>query len=99
MNVQLSKGYYITAELRIIDPETTKRTKAELLNLCEQTRKEPGCSLFQLHECPDDPLRLLLWERFDDEAAYHQHFAESHTLVYKNLNLTKVIQFFASNVL
>ncbi|MGF6147762.1 Uncharacterised protein [Kingella potus] len=39
------------------------------------------------------------WERFDDEAAFKQHFDETHTKDYVALDLTEVVQYFVSDVL
>jgi len=38
--------------------------------------------------------RLLLWECFDDEAAFKAHFEYAHTKVYFALGLTEVLQNF-----
>ncbi|NOK63435.1 MAG: carboxymuconolactone decarboxylase [Chloroflexi bacterium AL-W] len=69
-----------------------------LLTLCDRTLQEPGCSLFTLHHDTSIPTRFVLWERFDDEAAYTQHFEEAHTKAYLELDLTEVVQHFQTNI-
>ncbi len=91
-------GYYITAELRVTDASKVAEAKAALSTLCSETLKEPGCSIFQLHQDAATPERFLLWERFDDEAAFKQHFDEPHTKAYVALGLTEVAQYFQTNV-
>ncbi|MBM5573179.1 putative quinol monooxygenase [Deefgea sp. CFH1-16] len=90
-------GYYITAELRVKDSNQIQITKHALMTLCEKTLTEPGCSMFTLHHDPSTPTRFLLWERFDDEAAFKAHFAMPHTLEYVAQDLTEVVQFFQTN--
>lgn len=91
-------GYYITAELRVKDAARLDEARAALLELCRQTRREPGCSIFTLHQDPADPGRFLLWERFDDEAAFKAHFDAAHTRAYLALDLTEVVRFFRTDV-
>ncbi len=94
----LEKGYFITAELKVKNIEMISEAKSALEVLCEETRKEPGCSLFTLHQCAENKGRFILWERFENEAAFNQHFVEQHTKDYVDLDLTEVVQFFQSDV-
>ena len=91
-------GYYITAELRVKNEEQISEAKSALLTLCALTLTESGCSLFQLHQDNSDSRRFLLWERFEDEAAFKQHFEEPHTKHYMSLDLTEVIQYFQTDI-
>lgn len=92
------QGYFITAELKVIDKQRIAEAKSALKILCEKTNEEPGCSLFTLHQCAKQKDRFLLWERFEDESAFKQHFLEQHTKDYVDLNLTEIVQFFQSDV-
>jgi quinol monooxygenase YgiN len=92
-------GYYITAELRVKEESQTKEAIDALTVLCAETLKEPGCSIFQLHQDATTPQRFILWERFDDETAFKRHFEESHTKAYVALNLTEVVQYFQTSVM
>ncbi|MFC3150844.1 putative quinol monooxygenase [Litoribrevibacter euphylliae] len=92
------KGYFVTAELKVKDKAMIADAKSALKILCEKTLKEPGCSLFTLHHCSENEDRFILWERFEDEAAFKQHFVEPHTKAYLELDLTEVVQFFQSDV-
>ncbi len=91
-------GYFITAELKVKNLDMISEAKSALTILCEETLKEPGCSLFTLHHCNENKDRFILWERFEDEAAFKQHFIEQHTKDYVDLDLTEVVQFFQSDV-
>ena len=92
------QGYFITAELRVKHRDRVSEAKSALITLCEKTREEPGCSLFILHQCSEREDRFLLWERFENEAAFKQHFVEQHTKDYVGLDLTEVVQYFQSDV-
>jgi 4-carboxymuconolactone decarboxylase len=94
----LQPGFYITAELRVKDERKVEEAKSALTALCQETEREPGCSLFTLHQCSEEKGRFLLWERFDDEAAFKQHFEEPHTKDYLAKDLTEIIQVFKSNL-
>lgn len=39
---------------------------------------EPGCSRFDIAANPDDPARILLYEIYDDAAAFDAHLASAH---------------------
>lgn len=95
---RFSPGYYITAELRVKDKSWIAEARVALSILCSETLKEPGCSIFQLHQDTIEPSRFLLWERFDNEAAFKLHFEEPHTKAYVALGLTEVVQYFQTNV-
>ncbi|WP_027469121.1 putative quinol monooxygenase [Deefgea rivuli] len=94
-----TNGYYITAELRVKDASQITVAKQALTTLCEKTLTEKGCSIFTLHQDQTIATRFLLWERFDDEAAFKLHFEMPHTKEYISLNLTEVVQFFQTNTL
>ena len=91
-------GYYITAELKVKDDARIQETKEALLRLCTATLTEPGCTVFTLHHDPKLPTRFLLWERFDDEAAFKAHFECAHTREYVAKDLTEVVQYFQTNI-
>ncbi len=91
-------GYYVTAELRVKDASKVHIAKEALSELCKKTLTEPGCSIFTLHYDSSTPTRFLLWERFDNEAAFKMHFAERHTTAYMALDLTEVVQYFQTNI-
>ncbi|MDN3578734.1 putative quinol monooxygenase [Chitinimonas viridis] len=92
-------GYYITAELRLKHPGKLDEAKAALALLCQQSITEPGCSLFTAHHDAGQPNRFVLWERFDDEAAFKTHFDAPHTQHYIAQDLTEVVQYFQTDTL
>ena len=91
-------GYYVTAELKVKDASRVDVAKSALSVLCQKTLTEPGCSIFTLHQDPKQPDRLLLWERFDNEAAFKSHFEEDYTKDYIQQDLTDVVLLFQTNI-
>jgi autoinducer 2-degrading protein len=49
-----------------------------LRTVAELTRHEPGCLLFVTHRSLEDPRRFLLYEQFEDEAAFRAHNESEH---------------------
>lgn len=94
----LEQGYFLTAELRVKDQERVQEAREALKKLCADTVREPGCSLFCLHECTGDPGRFILWERFDNEEAFKRHFTLSHTRSYIDRGLTDIVQYFQTDI-
>jgi quinol monooxygenase YgiN len=80
--MNLSEGYFITAEIRVNDSHMLERTKEELKKLQRKTLEEDGCDVFSIHQDGADPLRFILWERFESEAAFKKHFEYQHTKEY-----------------
>jgi quinol monooxygenase YgiN len=50
----------------------------ELSALVEPTRKEPGCLVYELHVDPENPGKLMFYEKFADQAALDFHVSTSH---------------------
>lgn len=95
---RLSPGYFITAELKIKEESRIREARDALALLCRETLQEPGCSLFVLHYDRNEPSRFVLWERFDDEAAFRAHFEASHTKEYIAKDLTEVVRYFQTDL-
>jgi len=42
------------------------------------SRKEPGCRLYQVHTHRNDPRRFFIYEQYDDDAALQAHRDSRH---------------------
>lgn len=42
------------------------------------SRSEPGCRTYAVNQSIDDPRRIILYEEYDDEAAFQAHVAQAH---------------------
>lgn len=91
-------GYYVTAHLQVKPGRDPAQARAALAELCRRSLGEPGCSMFVLHQDAQDPSSFVLWERFDDEAAFKAHAAEPHTREFGALGLVEMLRAIKSDV-
>ena len=42
------------------------------------SRQEPGCKAYIVNQLVDDPEVVVLYEQYDDEAAFQAHLASEH---------------------
>ncbi len=58
--------------------------------LTEQSRKEPGCAMYQVHRHKTEPRRFFIYEQYKDDSALEAHRAAPHFLQYVKKQLPKV---------
>jgi (4S)-4-hydroxy-5-phosphonooxypentane-2,3-dione isomerase len=58
--------------------------------LTEESRKEPGCLLFQVHRHKTEGRRFFIYEQYKDDAALEAHRGASHFLQYARKELPKI---------
>jgi quinol monooxygenase YgiN len=58
--------------------------------LTEQSRKEPGVLMFQVHRHKTEPRRYFVYEQYKDDAALEAHRTTAHFLQYAKKDLPKV---------
>jgi quinol monooxygenase YgiN len=58
--------------------------------LTAESRKEPGCDVYQVHKHKTEPRRFFIYERYKDDAALEAHRATPHFLQYAKKDLPKV---------
>ena len=49
-----------------------------LLEIASASRAEPGCRLYRLHRARETPRSFLIYEMYDDQAAFEAHVASEH---------------------
>lgn len=42
------------------------------------SRSEPGCRTYTVNQSVDDPRRIILYEEYDDEAAFQDHASQAY---------------------
>lgn len=77
-------------ELVVINEDQLNKAKNELMKLQIATEKEPGNIQFSINQSSDVPLKFILWERWVDIKALHDHLNAPYTQFYFSLKLTKV---------
>lgn len=58
--------------------------------LTEESRKEPGCLMFQVHRHKTEPRRFFIYEQYQDDAALEAHRSTAHFLQYVRKDLPKI---------
>ncbi|MBV9181308.1 MAG: antibiotic biosynthesis monooxygenase [Acidobacteria bacterium] len=61
-----------------------------LAKLTQESRKEPGCLMYQVHRHRTEPRRFLIYEQYKDDAALEAHRGAEHFLQYAKKELPKV---------
>lgn len=55
-----------------------------------ESRKEPGCRMYVVHQHLTDPTRFFVYEQYDDQAALDAHRAFAHFRRYAATELPKL---------
>lgn len=63
---------------------------AVFARLSEESRKEPGCVMFQVHKHKTEPRRFFIFEQYKDDAAMEAHRASPHFLQYVKKELPRI---------
>jgi quinol monooxygenase YgiN len=58
--------------------------------LTAESRKEPGCALYQVHRHRTEPRRFFIYEQYKDDAALEWHRGTPHFLQHAKKELPKV---------
>jgi (4S)-4-hydroxy-5-phosphonooxypentane-2,3-dione isomerase len=60
--------------------------------LQEQSRKEPGCQMYQVHRHRTELRRFFLYEQYKDDAALEVHKSAPHFLEYAKKVLPRIAE-------
>jgi quinol monooxygenase YgiN len=64
---------------------------AELFRkLTVESRKEPGCLMYQVHRHKENPARFFIYEQYKDDAALEAHRHTPHFLEYARKQLAPI---------
>jgi len=58
--------------------------------LTAESRKEPGCLMYQVHKHKTDPRRFFIYEQYKDDAALEAHRTSPHFLQLAKKELPKI---------
>lgn len=78
------------ATLKLKDFDKLELLIENLKLLQTHTRNEPGCNGFTFYQQVQQPDSFYLVEQFNDQAAFDNHLAFSHTQAFFSLDLIKV---------
>lgn len=58
--------------------------------LSDESRKEPGCTMYQVHRHRTEPRRFFIYEQYKDDAALETHRSAPYFLQYVKKDLPKI---------
>jgi quinol monooxygenase YgiN len=58
--------------------------------LTEESRKESGCLMYQVHRHRTEPRRFFVYEQYEDDAALEAHRTAPHFLQFAKKDLPKI---------
>lgn len=58
--------------------------------LTEESRKESGCAMYQVHRHKTDSRRFFIYEQYKDDAALEAHRSAPHFLQFARKDLPKI---------
>lgn len=64
--------------------------QALFAKLTEESRKEPGCAMYQVHRHRTEARRFFIYEQYKDDAALEAHRTSAHFLQYAKKELPKI---------
>lgn len=68
----------------VVKPEHVVAFTAAIRENARASREtEPGCRQFDVCVTPDNPAKIVLYEVYDDEAAFKEHLKTAHFLAVK----------------
>jgi (4S)-4-hydroxy-5-phosphonooxypentane-2,3-dione isomerase len=60
--------------------------------LTDESRKEPGCQMYQVHRHKTDSRRFFIYEQYKDDAALEAHRSAPHFLQFAKKELPKIAE-------
>lgn len=51
---------------------------AHMREMMAASSAEPGCRLYVAHQSTEEPRRIVIYEQYDDEAAFQEHLNAPH---------------------
>ena len=61
-------------------------------SMTEETLREPGCRMYQVHRSREEPRRFFLYEQYDDETALDAHRTSPHFEKYVQRGLFRILE-------
>ncbi|EIM78889.1 hypothetical protein A3SI_00455 [Nitritalea halalkaliphila LW7] len=76
--IETRAPFYSTGILEISNGQEIDRVLLALQQLKAETLREPGCISFDIQQSLEDPTKIVLWECFQEEAAFNTHLHSKH---------------------
>lgn len=88
----MKQQYAITVDFRLKPGGREEFRRLIDNNARDSCRDEPGCQRFDVLEPKGEPDRILLYEIYDDRAAFEAHIKTPHFAVFDKASASLVIE-------
>ncbi len=68
----------VLAVVWVAKPGHEEKVASVFRKLETESRKEPGCLMYNVHRLKDDPARFFIYEQYRDDAALQAHRESLH---------------------
>ena len=82
----------ITAELKIKETVDISTGLRAIQQFCDDMNSEKGCLFAIAHQDNENPRKIILWEIYEDKAAFDAHFIAEHTKAFFSAALTEFVK-------
>lgn len=93
---QENEKFYSTGILKVIEKQNSAKTKNALIELQHKTKNEIGNLIFEIQQSVENESEFIIWECFDNEAAFQKHLESEHVKDFLKLNLVEFIKGYAT---
>lgn len=90
----MNEMIYVTAELKIKSEQDLKAAHQAIAQFCRDMESEEGCLQATATFDANEPSRVLLWERYVNQAAIEAHFVMPHTQAFIASEVVELVQAF-----
>ncbi|MFN1617209.1 putative quinol monooxygenase [Vibrio rotiferianus] len=90
----MSETIFVTAELKMNADKPRQQVVEAIEQFCLDMQSEAGCLQANATYDSTDPLRVILWERYENRAAIEAHFAMPHTQAFIAAEMAELVQAF-----
>lgn len=87
---ETAAGHVIVVDLVVEEDARARFMPLMTANAAASLAEEKGCRRFDICVDPQDPAKILLYEIYDDEAAFEAHLASAHYRAFDQATRTMI---------
>lgn len=88
-------GHFVTAKVLINPQWSVEEGKRALEEYCQvMQQREAGCSCALALQDNTQPRCFILWEHYESQADYQQHFMQPHTCAFIKASWVSLVEVF-----
>lgn len=83
---------FVLAVIYVVPEGKQDEATGYLRELVTASRREPGCRMYVVQRAKNNPRKFLIYEQYDDEAAFDAHKATPHFERFGKNGLQKIAE-------